>query len=143
MPTRWSGVAVSVTGAPWDGPRAAFDGAAAVVIRSTWGYYRASDAFSDWAEAMAAARRLFNPIALVRWNLRKDYIGRLAAACVRVPQTLLRRLRDGRDRGGLRRDRLEPCRGQADDGCVGLFGRTGDAGEGSRIGVASGRRGAR
>jgi glutathione synthase/RimK-type ligase-like ATP-grasp enzyme len=77
----------SVTGAPWDGPRAAFDGAAAVVIRSTWGYYRASDAFRDWTEAMAAARRLFNPIALVRWNMRKDYIGRLAAASVRVPQT--------------------------------------------------------
>jgi hypothetical protein len=77
----------SVTGAPWDGPPAAFDGAAAVVIRSTWGYYRASDAFSDWTEAMAAVRRLFNPIVLVRWNMRKDYIGRLAAASVRVPQT--------------------------------------------------------
>ena len=44
----------SVVGAPWDGPRAAFDGAAAVVIRSTWGYYRASDAFRDWTEAVAA-----------------------------------------------------------------------------------------
>jgi len=78
---------LAVVGAPWDGPRAAFDGAAAVVIRSTWGYYRASDAFRDWTEAMAAASRLFNPIALVRWNLRKDYIARLAAASVRVPQT--------------------------------------------------------
>jgi glutathione synthase/RimK-type ligase-like ATP-grasp enzyme len=78
---------VRVMGAPWDGPAAAFDGAAVVVIRSTWGYYRASDAFRDWTEAMAAARRLFNPIALVRWNMRKDYIGRLAAASVRVPQT--------------------------------------------------------
>ncbi|HEV3490921.1 MAG TPA: hypothetical protein VG224_09930 [Reyranella sp.] len=77
----------AVVGAPWDGPRAAFDGAAAVVIRSTWGYYRASDAFRDWTEAMAAASRLFNPIGLVRWNLRKDYIGKLAAAAVRVPQT--------------------------------------------------------
>jgi glutathione synthase/RimK-type ligase-like ATP-grasp enzyme len=77
----------SVTGAPWDGPRAAFDGAAAVVIRSTWGYYRAPDVFRDWTEAMAATTLLFNPIALVRWNLRKDYIGRLAAASVRVPQT--------------------------------------------------------
>jgi glutathione synthase/RimK-type ligase-like ATP-grasp enzyme len=77
----------SVTGAPWDGPGTAFDGAAAVVIRSTWGYYRTSDAFRSWTEAMAAARRLFNSIALVRWNLRKDYIARLAAAAVRVPQT--------------------------------------------------------
>jgi len=77
----------SVVGAPWDGPSAAFDGAAAVVIRSTWGYYRASDAFGDWTEVMAATSRLFNPIGLVRWNLRKDYIGKLAAASVRVPQT--------------------------------------------------------
>jgi glutathione synthase/RimK-type ligase-like ATP-grasp enzyme len=76
-----------VVGAPWDGPGAAFDGAAAVVIRSTWGYYRAGDAFRDWTEAMAAAGRLFNPIGLVRWNLRKDYIDRLAAGSVRVPQT--------------------------------------------------------
>ncbi|MGZ3341278.1 MAG: hypothetical protein ACXU9B_15945, partial [Reyranella sp.] len=65
----------AVVGAPWDGPRAAFGGVAAVVIRSTWGYYRASDAFRDWTEEMAMTSRLFNPIGLVRWNLRKDYIG--------------------------------------------------------------------
>ena len=76
-----------VAGAPWDGPRAAFDGAAAVVVRSTWGYYRAVDSFRDWAEAMSAASRLFNPLGLVRWNLRKDYVGKLAAAGVRVPQS--------------------------------------------------------
>ena len=86
-PTRWSGAAFSVAGAPWDGPRRAFDGAAAVVIRSTWGYYRAADSFRDWTEATAAATRLFNPIGLVRWNLRKDYVGKLAAAGVRVPHT--------------------------------------------------------
>lgn len=76
-----------VVGAPWDGPRAAFDGAGAVVMRSTWGYYRALEAFREWAEAVAAATRLFNPIGLVRWNLRKDYVGKLAAAGVRVPAT--------------------------------------------------------
>jgi glutathione synthase/RimK-type ligase-like ATP-grasp enzyme len=76
-----------VAGAPWDGPRSAFDGAAAVVIRSTWGYYRAAEAFAAWAGAMAAATRLFNPISLVRWNMRKDYVGKLAAAGVRVPGT--------------------------------------------------------
>jgi glutathione synthase/RimK-type ligase-like ATP-grasp enzyme len=78
---------VRVAGAPWDGPRGAFDGAAAVVIRSTWGYYRAVEAFREWTESMAAATRLFNPIGLVRWNLRTDYVGKLAAAGVRVPGT--------------------------------------------------------
>ena len=76
-----------VGGAPWDGPRAAFDGAHAVIIRSTWGYYRALEAFRAWTEAMASSTLLFNPIGLVRWNLRKDYVGKLAAAGVRVPAT--------------------------------------------------------
>ena len=78
-----------VVGAPWEGPRAPFDGADAVVLRSTWGYYRAPDAFRAWTEAMAAKTRLFNPIALVRWNLRKDYLEKLALAGVRVPRSHL------------------------------------------------------
>jgi glutathione synthase/RimK-type ligase-like ATP-grasp enzyme len=76
-----------VSGAAWNGPRAAFDGAAAVVLRSTWGYYRALPEFRAWTEAMAASTRLFNPIGLVRWNLRKDYVGKLAAAGIRVPRS--------------------------------------------------------
>lgn len=78
-----------VVGAPWDGPREAFAGADAVVLRSTWGYYRALDRFRAWTEAVATATRLFNPITLVRWNLRKDYVGKLATAGVRVPQSHL------------------------------------------------------
>src|SRR5258708_2885546 len=78
---------LAVVGAPWDGPRHAFDNAAAVVIRSTWGYYRAPADFRAWSETIAASTRLFNPIGLVRWNLRKDYVGKLAAAGVRVPET--------------------------------------------------------
>jgi glutathione synthase/RimK-type ligase-like ATP-grasp enzyme len=76
-----------VVGAPWNGPGVAFEGAAAVVIRSTWGYYRQLAKFAAWAEAMAASTVLLNPIGLVRWNLRKDYVGKLAAAGVRVPHT--------------------------------------------------------
>lgn len=76
-----------VTGVPWDGPREAFVGADAVVLRATWGYYRALRAFEGWTETMAAATRLLNPIGLVRWNLRKDYVGKLAAAGIRVPQS--------------------------------------------------------
>jgi glutathione synthase/RimK-type ligase-like ATP-grasp enzyme len=76
-----------VIGAPWNGPEVAFEAAAAVVIRSTWGYYRQLAAFTAWTEAMAASTVLLNPVGLVRWNLRKDYVGKLAAAGVRVPVT--------------------------------------------------------
>ena len=78
-----------VTGAPWDGPRAAFAGADAVVLRSTWGYFRTLDDFKVWTEAMAASTRLFNSIDLVRWNLRKDYVEKLAASGVRVPRSFV------------------------------------------------------
>ena len=78
-----------VTGAPWDGPGEAFAGADAVVLRSTWGYYRALDDFRAWTEAMAEATRLFNSLDLVRWNLRKDYVEKLAAAGVRVPRSFV------------------------------------------------------
>jgi len=78
-----------VTGAPWDGPREAFADADAVVLRSTWGYFRALDDFKAWTEAMAASTRLFNSIDLVRWNLRKDYVDKLAASGVRVPRSFV------------------------------------------------------
>lgn len=79
----------TVTAAAWDGPAAAFDGADAVVLRATWGYYRAAAAFRAWTERIAAATRLYNSIGLVRWNLRKDYVAALAAAGVPVPRTRL------------------------------------------------------
>ena len=78
-----------VTGAPWDGPREAFAGTDAVVLRSTWGYFRALDEFKAWTEAIAASTQLFNSIDLVRWNLRKDYVEKLAAAGVRVPRSFV------------------------------------------------------
>ncbi|CAN5920394.1 hypothetical protein BH11PSE3_BH11PSE3_45470 [soil metagenome] len=40
-----------------------------------------------WTEHISTRNRLFNSLVLVQWNLRKDYIGKLAAAGVRVPGT--------------------------------------------------------
>ena len=77
----------SAIGAPWEGPRDAFAGAAAVVIRATWGYYRTLQAFREWTEAMARTTRLFNSIDLIHWNLRKDYVGKLETAGIRVPRS--------------------------------------------------------
>src|SRR4051794_38398135 len=77
----------TVSGAAWNGAASAFDGADAVILRSTWGYYREPQAFREWNEAVAARTRLFNPIALVRWNLRKDYLDKLADAGVPVPDS--------------------------------------------------------
>lgn len=72
------------TAVPWTD----FD---AVVIRSTWDYHEDADAF---VEALAAIERagtpLFNPLALVRWNLRKTYLRDLAERGVPVVPTTWR-----------------------------------------------------
>jgi glutathione synthase/RimK-type ligase-like ATP-grasp enzyme len=76
-----------VEAAPWNGPFAPFAGAAAVVIRSTWDYHDAPDAYLAWLARVDGART-FNPPPLVRWNLSKAYVLDLGARGARVPRTL-------------------------------------------------------
>lgn len=75
---------------PWDtGPLAteAFDVA---VLRSTWNYYRAVDAFLRWIDDAATKARLVNSASIVHWNHHKRYLFDLVAQGVPiVPTTLL------------------------------------------------------
>jgi len=73
-----------VESARWNGPFESFDGARGVVIRSTWDYHQALDAYRAWLERLDPAR-VFNPPDLVRWNLEKTYLVELAARGVPVP----------------------------------------------------------
>ncbi len=77
---------------PWRDPSAPppedFD---LVVLRSTWDYSRAGDAFRSWLTRVAAATRLLNPLPVVEWNLHKGYLLELQAAGVPVVPTRLRR----------------------------------------------------
>jgi glutathione synthase/RimK-type ligase-like ATP-grasp enzyme len=79
---------VAVTVAPWNGPFAAFEGAQAVVIRATWDYHMAIDAYRAWLDRLDPART-FNAPALVRWNLEKSYLLDLAARGANVPKSRL------------------------------------------------------
>jgi len=76
-----------VTAAPWNGPFAPFAQAAAVVIRSTWDYHRAADAYLAWVDRLDP-RRTFNPPTLIRWNLSKGHVLELARRGARVPRSL-------------------------------------------------------
>ncbi len=62
-----------------------------VVLRSTWDYSRAGEAFRAWLVRVAAATRLLNPLPVVEWNLHKRYLLELGAAGVPVVPTRLRR----------------------------------------------------
>ncbi|MFF4014073.1 RimK family alpha-L-glutamate ligase [Streptomyces sp. NPDC001843] len=72
---------------PWDDPGTDWDGFDLVVLRSTWDYSWRTAEFMAWAERCAKTTRLANPVAVVRWNTDKRYLGDLAAAGVPVVPT--------------------------------------------------------
>jgi len=64
-------VAWGAAGEDWEAP-------VATVIRSTWDYLHRAEEFLAWVERAARAAPLWNPPAVVRWNLHKRYLVELA-----------------------------------------------------------------
>jgi len=65
----------------WD----AFD---ALAIRSTWDYFERPDEFAAWLDERAATGPpLWNPPAVLRWNMQKGYLRDLAAAGIPTVET--------------------------------------------------------
>ena len=80
-----------VDAVPWRQAGVAWGDYDAVVIRSTWDYTEAPDTFLRVLSDIERARvPLFNPFELVRWNLRKTYLGDLASRGVGVVPTVWR-----------------------------------------------------
>ena len=76
----------------WDDPAADWDAPIPTILRSTWNYPLAPAAFLAWLERASAAAPLWNPIDVVRDNLRKRYLCALAARGVPVvPTTIVER----------------------------------------------------
>ncbi|MFN7975622.1 MAG: hypothetical protein U0166_25330 [Acidobacteriota bacterium] len=73
----------------WDDPAADFSRARLTVLRSTWNYPAAPAAFDAWLGRVASQSQLFNPLALVRWNLHKRYLLGLERAGIPVVPTRL------------------------------------------------------
>jgi glutathione synthase/RimK-type ligase-like ATP-grasp enzyme len=57
-------------------------------MRAAWDYFDAPDAFADWLDALTHVDgAVFNPPAMMRWNLDKRYLLNLAGRGVAVPET--------------------------------------------------------
>jgi O-ureido-D-serine cyclo-ligase len=62
----------------------------ALLLRSPWDYSQHYAAFCAWLERVGKRARLFNAVDIVRWNLDKRYLARLAESGVPiVPTTFL------------------------------------------------------
>jgi glutathione synthase/RimK-type ligase-like ATP-grasp enzyme len=80
----------TVEARPWNAPGADWDGFDAIVLRSNWDYHFEPDAFLDWLDRLErAGGRVWNPPALVRWNLTKAYLLDLARAGVPTVATVI------------------------------------------------------
>jgi glutathione synthase/RimK-type ligase-like ATP-grasp enzyme len=104
-----------VTAAPWNGPFSPFEGAAAIVVRSSWDYHEAPDAYRAWLGRLPAART-FNPPDLILWNLSKSHVLDLGARGASVPRSRLvaatpTAIADALERLGLDEAVLKPAIG--------------------------------
>lgn len=74
----------------WDDPAAPDPGMFdQLLIRSTWNYFLEPERFAAWAASAAAATRLRNSLATVRWNLHKRYLLELEQAGLPIVPTAL------------------------------------------------------
>lgn len=62
----------------WDDPEADWSRARLTVLRSTWNYPEDPSAFEAWVGRVECVSALWNPPAVVRWNLHKRYLVELA-----------------------------------------------------------------
>jgi glutathione synthase/RimK-type ligase-like ATP-grasp enzyme len=75
-----------VVAAPWNGPFAPFRDTV-VVIRSSWDYHTAPEAYHAWLSRLDP-RRTFNRPDLIRWNLSKAHVLDLLRRGVCGPRTV-------------------------------------------------------
>jgi len=91
-----------VTAAIWNDPSidwAAFD---AIIIRSTWDYHHRAAEFRAWIDALeAAGAPMWNPPAVLRWNMEKTYLRDLERAGVPIVPTEWLEQGTNPDLGGL------------------------------------------
>jgi glutathione synthase/RimK-type ligase-like ATP-grasp enzyme len=77
-----------VRGEPWDDILPNRESDCLVCLRSTWDYSYRSEEFKHWISAWHhLPGRLWNPPAMVLWNLDKIYLRDLASAGIRIPTT--------------------------------------------------------
>lgn len=73
----------------WDDPRADWKRYAAVVVRSCWDYHLRPAEFAAWLEAREQdGTPLWNPAAVLRWNMDKAYLAGLAGRGALLPPTI-------------------------------------------------------
>jgi glutathione synthase/RimK-type ligase-like ATP-grasp enzyme len=80
---------VEVRAAVWNDPAVDWSAEDVCVLRSTWDYPQRPNAFVRWIDDVALVSALWNPAAVVRWNLNKRYLLDLGERGVPIVPTAL------------------------------------------------------
>ncbi|MCC6409854.1 MAG: hypothetical protein IT453_22060 [Planctomycetes bacterium] len=89
--------------AAWNDPAEDWDAPGATLIRSTWDYIHALDAFVAWLDRAARSGPVWNPAEVVRANVHKRYLVELARRGVPTTPTWLVAHTDSRGIAGAAR----------------------------------------
>lgn len=82
-------IGIAAEPAVWDDPAVPWGAFDAIVLRSCWDYHLRPDRFRAWLDVVEAAGvPVWNPLALLRWNMDKRYLRELEARGVAVPPTV-------------------------------------------------------
>jgi glutathione synthase/RimK-type ligase-like ATP-grasp enzyme len=77
-----------VTGAIWNDPSVDWMRFDSIIVRSTWDYHHRAAEFRSWIDARGAAGSpMWNPPAVLRWNMEKTYLRDLENAGVPIVPT--------------------------------------------------------
>jgi glutathione synthase/RimK-type ligase-like ATP-grasp enzyme len=69
------GMGVATDAVCWDDKTVEWTAYDAIVLRSTWDYFKRVDEFGAWIDRLdAAGAKLWNPPATLRWNIDKTYL---------------------------------------------------------------------
>ncbi len=72
----------------WDASAPSYAVPPVVVIRSCWNYHHQPRAFLEWVAGLETQGvRVFNPRAVIAWNIDKHYLNELARRGVALPRT--------------------------------------------------------
>lgn len=79
---------IQVEAAVWNDPAVDWSSSGICIVRSTWDYHLARDAFLNWAARVTALTELWNPLEMLEWNSHKRYIADLGERGAPVVETV-------------------------------------------------------
>ena len=77
---------ISVSAEIWEDANVKWSAYDAIVIRSTWNYYKKPEEFAQWLNHLSTQRcKVLNPLPVLLWNMNKKYLADLKDKHIQVP----------------------------------------------------------